>query len=795
MLNKIIGVAVLVAGSVYANTNGPNVIVVYADDISAREIPIYGSTVWSPPPGGDTSDPAYFAATPVMDMMATNGVWFRSAWASVICGPSRAMMMTGRYASAHKWWYNDDKGRKENGAVWDLYESSPLIIGKVAQQAGYRTMWCGKTQMNNYNSEDYGFDEGAFTQGGVADGSPNPYTDFELKNVSGELTNIDTGLPVASFAQRSWYWQPSVSLWRHPDAPTETIWWPFEAADQAAYGLSTYGPDVEMDLIMGFMERSASSNTPFFVYHTSHLGHDGYNWLGQPEDVKWPGTPIVTWDGTNYSRTAPNITGDIGVYDLHGTVTDMGIHEHVNYLDYQLWQYIEKMKELGIEDNTILIFCADNGTHSYGKGSGDRQKGTHVPLIIYAPGVGMVRQGPQDELVSMADFLPTLAEVSGAEIPADYEIHGKSFWTYLTETNSTQKEWIYSYKNGDQLIRGHLVMKDGNDKWWDISSTPSDLISFPEITDWNTVSLAHRDERDALLAILPEFDNYALEHDPPHPPSAGSAQTVGTVTHDVDMKSTVVLRTASTMKFDDDIPRYAYMQFDVSGYTPGSGDVRLWLKNASCVGTVGIFECSNGWDQATVDWVTKPGDPATSPSVGTIEMSAVGEWYSISVSNIVTSDGTYSFGMTLNDTNSAADPGHINSMESGSDAPYIGLESVSNANYDMEYWLYENGLYAHEAGEDADNDGMVNSNEYVAGSNPRNSTSLLTVDGVPMSGSNYGVSFESVSSRLYDVEYTDSLGSGWNILSNGIPGNGGTVEIPDAYNDSNRFYRVRVSLP
>ena len=71
----------------------PNVVILFADDISARELPIYGSSVWSPPLRGDTSEPQYRASTPVLDQMANEGCWIKTAWASVVCSPSRAMMM------------------------------------------------------------------------------------------------------------------------------------------------------------------------------------------------------------------------------------------------------------------------------------------------------------------------------------------------------------------------------------------------------------------------------------------------------------------------------------------------------------------------------------------------------------------------------------------------------------------------------------------------------------------------------------------------------------------------------
>jgi arylsulfatase A-like enzyme len=132
-----------VLSSVTVAAEKPNIILVYADDISARELPIYGSSVWSKPDKGDTTDEAFRAKTPVLDQMAAEGCWGETAWASVVCSPSRAMMMTGRYAHLHKWWHNSHKGRyiDEQGKVapWPFYLSCPQLMGHFAQAGGYGT--------------------------------------------------------------------------------------------------------------------------------------------------------------------------------------------------------------------------------------------------------------------------------------------------------------------------------------------------------------------------------------------------------------------------------------------------------------------------------------------------------------------------------------------------------------------------------------------------------------------------------------------------------------------------------
>ena len=495
----------------------PNIILLYADDISARELPIYGSTVWSPPKGGDTQDLQYRAQTPVLDKLAQDGCYIKTAWAATICSPSRAMMMTGRYAHLHKWWHNSDKGKAPDGkGSWNLYDSSPYNISSVAKAGGYATYWAGKTQMN---IEGFQFDEGCLTPGEGSYNKAIPTTDFRLETriVDGKkgIYNADTGKEADSYVQSGWYWKPHVQLLNHPKAKEQLEWWPNDDKSEKEFGLSTFGPDVELDFVFEFMERKQKMDEPFFIYHTSHLGHDAFDFLHPEGKNKWPGTPKISWDGSKYTRMKPYVTGDNGVYDTHQTITESGIHNHINYLDYQVWQYMNKLKELGIENNTIFIFCADNGTSGYGKGSIVSQRGTHVPLIIYAPGLQMTKKGYQEVLANMCDMLPTIADIAGVEIPSSYDINGESLIPFLTTNKATHRNWIYGYHKESQIIRGNLVLRDGKDNWYDMSGNPSDLISFPKINDWESVSEAHRRERDLLNGILPKFDLHETEHDAP----------------------------------------------------------------------------------------------------------------------------------------------------------------------------------------------------------------------------------------------------------------------------------------
>lgn len=523
-------------GQCQSNDPRPNIILIFADDISARELPLYGSNVWTSPNRADTTDPKFRASTPAIDQLAKQGCWIKTAWAATVCRPSRAMLMTGRYAHIQKWWNNGDVGVSQDSGgkltAWPVYQSSPLLLGKVASDAGYGTFWTGKFHLSG-DVEKFGFQEACLTPGQETI-EVNPHTDFRLvtKKVNAQddggkgkgkgkkqriQINVDTGLPADSYAQSSWYFNPHVRLINHASAPGEQVWWPNTPESESRFGLSTYGPDVELEFAFDFIDRMHDQDKPFFLYHASHLGHDAFDWFKPVVNTKWPATPKIRWTGEGYERNQPIITGDNGQYDTHDSLTGSGIHNHINYLDYQVWQYRKKLADLGIEDNTVIIFTADNATLGFGKNRSDQQRGCHVPMIIYHP--KMARHGQQDELVSIADIMPTVAELAGFQIPEDYEINGHSLIPWLTGKQPQHRQWVYSYRGPEQIMRTRQLLRDGHHKWWQVAESPADLTSFPQVKDWESASEELQTQKESIEARLPQFDRYDQEHDAPGTPA------------------------------------------------------------------------------------------------------------------------------------------------------------------------------------------------------------------------------------------------------------------------------------
>lgn len=213
----------------------PNIVIYFADDISPREFAIYNAPEWSPPERGSTSDPQYLAKTPVMDRLAEEGIFVTTAWASTVCKPSRAMLLTGRYAHRQQWWGNRDIARVPQPGgwmdAWHIYESSPILLSHLAGKMGYGTYWVSKFHLSGDYSK-YGFDEAMLTPGMLHEPT-NPHSDFQLDIVkeNGQrvgLRNMDTGelIEKSTYPQDSWYWYPNVRLWNDPSAPGELVWWP-----------------------------------------------------------------------------------------------------------------------------------------------------------------------------------------------------------------------------------------------------------------------------------------------------------------------------------------------------------------------------------------------------------------------------------------------------------------------------------------------------------------------------------------------------------------------------------------
>lgn len=181
-----------------------------------------------------------------------------------------------------------------------------------------------------------------------------------------------------------------------------------------------YGPDVATEYILDFM--AERRRQPFFVYYPMILVHSPF--------LPTPDSP---------SRESK---------DQQRNFEDM-----VAYMDKLVGRIVTRTEELGVADNTLILFTGDNGTHKRitsrlhgieivgGKGK-TTDAGTRVPLVGYWAGV--TPQGHVcEDLVDFSDFLPTCLEAAGQEPPEG--IDGQSFLPQLRGQSGTPRESIYCF--------------------------------------------------------------------------------------------------------------------------------------------------------------------------------------------------------------------------------------------------------------------------------------------------------------------------------------------------------------
>lgn len=188
-----------------------------------------------------------------------------------------------------------------------------------------------------------------------------------------------------------------------------------------------YGPSLVNDFALSFITKNKEK--PFFLYYPMILTHNPF----QPT----PDSP--DWDPTISSENKQQ--------------SPKHFAEMTAYMDKLVGRVVAKLDELGLRDNTLLIFLGDNGTNSGinsrfkgadykgGKGS-TTSHGTHVPLIVNWPAV--MKQGRVSaDLVSSTDFLPTLCAAAGVKVPEGTD--GVSFLPQLQGDKGTPRDWLYTW--------------------------------------------------------------------------------------------------------------------------------------------------------------------------------------------------------------------------------------------------------------------------------------------------------------------------------------------------------------
>ena len=403
----------------------PNIVFLLADDLGYGELGSYGQDK---------------IRTPNLDRLAAQGMRFTQHYSgSPVCASARATLLTGKH-TGHAYIRDNDE-MADRGDVWNdpaLEGQRPLAdsevtVAELLQQQGYATAAIGKWGLGWQGSEGdpntQGFEH---FYGYVCQRTAHNYYPTHLwrDGVQEELGN-------AAFRA-------------HQKLPAGTDPTDLESYDR--YSGEVYAPDRMGEDALSWI-RDHHDNGPFFLYRAFLLPHLA---LQVPDDS------LVEYAGLFEDEP---YTGDNGY--LPHRYPRAAYAAMITRMDRQVGELLDLLDELGIADNTLVVFTSDNGPswvggvdRDYFESSGGLrgrkaqlfEGGNRGPAI--ARWNGVVPAGTVNGQVSAFwDWLPTLSEVSGARTPA--EVDGLSLLPTLAGRDGQRSHpYLYwEYARSQQALR------------------------------------------------------------------------------------------------------------------------------------------------------------------------------------------------------------------------------------------------------------------------------------------------------------------------------------------------------
>lgn len=406
-----------VQGNSQVKNPKPNIIYIYADDLGYGELGSYGQTK---------------IKTPYLDKMAKEGMRFTRHYSgSPVCAPSRSILMTGKH-SGHSY----IRGNYELGGFADSLEGGQMplhegsyTIAKMLKERGYNTGLVGKWGMGVVGTSGSPLNHGFDYYYGYLDQKQahNFYPTHLWENdkwdaLNNHIFNVHTAID--------------------PKTATDK--------DFEFFSGKEYAPAKLTEKALGFI--SKNKERPFFLYLPYTLPHlalqapEAYvkKYIGQFEEQPYYGES--GYSPNKYPKS---------------TYAAM-----ISFLDDQVGIIMKKIKDLGLDENTIIMFSSDNGatfsagvdTRYFNSTAGLRglkmevyEGGIRVPFIARWPGK-IKPNSVSNHLSAQYDIMPTLAELTGKKLDST---DGISLLHELTGRKSEQVKHKFLYfeypENGGQI--------------------------------------------------------------------------------------------------------------------------------------------------------------------------------------------------------------------------------------------------------------------------------------------------------------------------------------------------------
>jgi arylsulfatase A-like enzyme len=316
------------------------------------------------------------------------------------------------------------KYNHRNWSYFGILDPAEKTFGHLMKQAGYRTCITGKWQLQSYDPPDF----------------PNAH------RRRGKGMHVDQAGFDEYCLYHAWHTEDKGSRYADPTY--------YRNGSLITEESGKYGPDRSVDFLLDFMKRNRKD--PMFLYYPMALPH-------------WPMVP--TPDSAEWKDPENRQTEKLELF------ADM-----VTYMDKLVGRLVDGLDELGLRENTLVLFYSDNGTHLkisstlkgkivQGGKATPLQTGIRVPLVANWPGT--ISPGSvTSDLVDASDFYPTFAELAKTGISPKNEIDGISFLPTLLNRQGPRREWCFFWYDPrpgwdkDRFSR-HIFALDHNYKLFD----------------------------------------------------------------------------------------------------------------------------------------------------------------------------------------------------------------------------------------------------------------------------------------------------------------------------------------
>ncbi|VGO23546.1 sulfatase-like hydrolase/transferase [Pontiella sulfatireligans] len=437
-------------------TQRPNLLFIMTDQQRFDALSLAGNTILK---------------TPNMDRIGKEGAYFSLANSQCpVCGPARTSLMTGRSV---------EKTQVRTNMATDERDITPMpCYDELLSDTGYRTEYYGKWHAPLGRALKY---DNAVAPAGMHEWERGPGLSKEYEGyLKGKVNRIklynnpeyaNSGLQEQTFDHRSYKPNPLDTRYgMEPGIKTDGNGDKLKVAQPDQHGISTVPKEhtitaVQAKQTLAALERLAKRDEPFSLHCSFHCPHspitpsEPYASMYKPKDMPVPESIDDPMDNSPYINE--NGRKRLSQYRDHDKIKYMiaNYYALVKEIDIWLGEILDKMDELGIAENTMVIFTSDHGEMLGAHGMREKnifyEESVHVPLMIRFP--GRIKAGTKvDAPVSQIDLYATIQDYLGIEKTAS---DGESLRRYIEGTSNEKDACAVAEWNWRGPVQPNLMVR------------------------------------------------------------------------------------------------------------------------------------------------------------------------------------------------------------------------------------------------------------------------------------------------------------------------------------------------